>query len=167
MIVQTLRSDRIYRKVAQSAPEGRLELFRNEFMAPFMKQWQIQQIPFKAEEANGFDVITFNSMMHRSPDRITRHISSEIESISSDSLWLEWEQAVRKSLRLFYRDRKPSKNFEPVHMPYSAGYACGYHVMQYYLRKTGKTIFEATITPAAQILDEAKGFGDEETIING
>lgn len=59
------------------------------------------------------------------------------------------------------------QNFEPVNMPYSAGYACGYYLIQYYLRKTGRTIFEATITPAAQILDEVKGFWDEETIISG
>lgn len=66
MNIRSLRSDQIYQKVAQASPEEKLELFRNELMAPFMKQWQIQQIPFKAEEANGFDVVTFNSMMHRS-----------------------------------------------------------------------------------------------------
>ncbi|RLZ15320.1 Zn-dependent protease, partial [Proteus mirabilis] len=35
------------------------------------------------------------------------------------------------------------QNFTPVNMPYSAGYACGYHLIQYYLRRTGRTIFEA------------------------
>ncbi|WP_418304252.1 DUF2268 domain-containing protein [Paenibacillus ihbetae] len=59
------------------------------------------------------------------------------------------------------------QNSQPVNMPYSAGYACGYYLIRYYLRRTGKTIFEATITPAAQILDEVKGFWDEETIISG
>jgi len=307
MNIKTLRSDQIYQKVAQASPEEKLELFRNEMMAPFMKQWQIQKIPFRAEEANGFDVVTFNSMMHRSPDQITGQISPEIELISSDSFWLECEHAVRKSLHLFIeheislpvseylftiqlgnpesralvinegysgfggipgfiwgtllpneytiprmkvalahecnhnvryqfiqwdhtvnlgelivseglaenfatflfgeeflgpwvtktnaetlnRRIKPVlrdqlqltgfdqfapylygdeiaelQNFKPVNMPYSAGYACGYYLIQYYLRKTGKTIFEATITPAAQILDEVKGFWDEETIIS-
>lgn len=272
-----------------------------------MGQWKIQQIPFRAEEANGFDVITFNSMMHRAPDQITPQIAPEIEMISSDAFWLECEHAVRESLRQFsengvrlpvsdyvftiqlgnpenrsllinegysgfggipgyiwgtllpngytiprmkaalahecnhnvryqfiqwddtvnlgelivseglaenfatmrfgeeflgpwvtrtnaetlnkrikpvlreklgltgfdqfapylYGDEIAElQNFKPVDMPYSAGYACGYYLIQYYLRQTGKTIFEATITPAAQILDEAKGFWDEETIIN-
>ncbi|GIP23072.1 DUF2268 domain-containing protein [Paenibacillus sp. J22TS3] len=307
MNIRTLRSDHIYQKVAQASPEEKLELFRNEMMAPFMKQWQIQQIPFKAEEANGFDVISFNSMMHRSPDQITPEISADIEQISSETFWSECEQAVRKSLHLFveqginlpvseylftiqlgnpesraliinegysgfggipgfiwgtllpneytiprmkaslahecnhnvryqfiqwdhtvnlgelivseglaenyatfifgeeflgpwvtrtnadtlnkhikpvlrdllqltgfdqfapylYGDEIAKlQNLEPVNMPYSAGYACGYYLIQYYLRKTGKTIFEATITPAAQILDEVKGFWDEETIIS-
>lgn len=308
MNIQTLRSDRIYQKVAQAPPEEKLELFRNEMMAPFMKQWQIQQIPFRAEEVNGFDVITFNSMMHRAPHQITPQISAEIELISSESFWLACEHAVKKSLNLFVehginlpvsdylftiqlgnpenraltinegysgfggipgfiwgtllpneytmprmkaalahecnhnvryqfiqwdhtvnlgelivseglaenyatfifgeellgpwvtktnaetlnRQIKPVlreqlqltgfdqiapylygdeiaklQNFQPVNMPYSAGYACGYHLIQYYLRRTGKTIFEATITPAAQILDEVKEFWDEETIISG
>ncbi|MEX3616965.1 DUF2268 domain-containing protein [Paenibacillus glucanolyticus] len=300
MNITTLRSDHIYQKVAQALPEEKLELFRDEMMAPFMKQWQIQQIPFRAEEANGFDVVTFNSIMHRSPDQITPQISPEVELISSDSFWLECERAVRKSLHLFIeheinlpvseylftiqlgnpgnraltinegysgfggipgfiwgtllpneytiprmkaalahecnhnvryqfiqwdhtvnlgelivseglaesfaasmfgeewlgpwvtntnaetlnRHIKPVlrdqlapylygdelaelQNFKPVNMPYSAGYACGYYLIQYYLRKTGRTIFEATITPAAQILDEVKRFWDEETIISG
>ncbi|WP_127592915.1 DUF2268 domain-containing protein [Paenibacillus lautus] len=307
MKIKSLRSDHIYQKVAQASPEEKLELFRNEMMAPFKKQWQIQQIPFKAEEANGFDVITFNSMMHRSPDQITSQISAEIELISSESFWLECEHAVKKSLHLFVEHEinlpvseylftiqlgnpesraltinegysgfggipgfiwgtilpneytiprmkaalahecnhnvryqfiqwdhtvnlgelivseglaenyatfmfgeellgpwvtktnaetlnrciKPVlreqlqltgfdqfapylygdeiaklQNSKPVNMPYSAGYACGYHLIQYYLRKTGKTIFEATITPAAQILDEVEEYWNEETIIS-
>lgn len=307
MNIRTLRSDHIYLKVAQASPEEKLELFRNEMMAPFMKQWHIQQIPFRAEEANGFDVITFNSIMHRSPDQITPQISHEVELISSDSFWFECEHAVRKSLQLFMeheinlpvseylftiqlgnpesraltinegysgfggipgyiwgtilpnaytiprmkaalahecnhnvryqfiqwdhtvhlgelivseglaenyatfmfgeellgpwvtrtdavtlnRRIKPVlkeqlqltgfdniapylygdeiaklQNFKPVNMPYSAGYACGYYLIQYYLRKTGRTIFEATITPASEILDEVKEFWNEDTVIS-
>ena len=67
-------------------------------MAPFMKQMADSTDSFKAEEANGFDVITFNSMMHRSPDQITlRFRQAEIELISSESFWLECEHAVKKS----------------------------------------------------------------------
>jgi uncharacterized protein YjaZ len=308
MNITTLRSDHIYRKVAEAAPEDKLELFRNEMMGPFMGQWKIQQIPFRAQEPNGFDVVTFNSMMHRSPDEITPEISSEIEWISSDSFWCECEEAIRESLCLFVEHGirlpvsdyiftiqlgKPEnrslvinegysgfggipgyiwgtllpnaytvprmkvalthesnhnvryqfirwnpnvnlgelivseglaesfatyrfgeewlgpwvakteaetlnqrikpvlrerlqvtgfdqitpylygdeiaklQNYQPANMPYCAGYACGYHLIQYYLKQTGKTIFEATITPADHILEEVKGFWDEETIING
>ncbi|WP_340025924.1 DUF2268 domain-containing protein [Paenibacillus sp. FSL K6-1096] len=307
MKITALRSDHIYQKVIEAPPEDKLELFRNEMLAPFMKQWQIQQIPFRAEEANGFDVITFNSMMNRAPDQMTLDILSEVEWISADSFWSGCEQAVTTSLGQFIehgislpvsdylftiqlgdsgsraltinegysgfggipgfiwitllpnqhtlsrikaalahecnhnvryqyiqwdhtvdlgelivseglaenyatflygeevlgpwvsrtdtetlnRRIKPVlreklqltgfhqfapylygdelaelQNLQPVNMPYSAGYACGYHLIKYYLSKTGKTIWEATITPAAQILEEAKEFWDEETIIN-
>lgn len=46
----------------------------------------------------------------------------------------------------------------PIGMPYCGGYACGYYLIKYYLKKTGKTIFEATITPTSHILKEVKDF---------
>ncbi|KAJ53744.1 uncharacterized protein YjaZ [Clostridium tetanomorphum] len=46
----------------------------------------------------------------------------------------------------------------PVGMPYCAGYACGYQLIKHYLNKTGKTIFEATITPTSDILKETEDF---------
>lgn len=45
-----------------------------------------------------------------------------------------------------------------IGMPYCAGYACGYALIKHYLKKTGKTIFEATVTPTVDILKEAEDF---------
>ncbi|MFD0960028.1 DUF2268 domain-containing protein [Paenibacillus chungangensis] len=307
MNIRTLRSDHIYRKVAQAPHEEKVELFRQEMLAPFMKKWEIQQIPFKAEEPQGFDVMMLNNIMNLPPNQVTDQVSKEIELISSDSFWSACEEAITKSLHAFPEHgvklsvtdylftiqlgnpESPSlrlsegysgdggipgyifgtlvpnaytiprmkaalahecnhnvryqfiqwdhtvtlgelivseglaenfatmmygeellgpwvaktnaetlnkrikpvikeqlqitgfhkiapylygdeiailQNFEPVHMPYSAGYACGYYLIQYYLEKTGRSIFEATITPAEHILNETKGFWDEETIIS-
>ena len=47
---------------------------------------------------------------------------------------------------------------EPVDMPYCAGYACGYWLIKHYLKKSGKSIEEATITPTAEILKEVEDF---------
>ena len=55
------------------------------------------------------------------------------------------------------------QNYIPVGMPYCAGYACGYHMVKYYLNKTGKSIVEATILPAEEILKEINGFWEETT----
>lgn len=55
------------------------------------------------------------------------------------------------------------QNYIPVGMPYCAGYACGYHMVKYYLKKTGKSIVEATILPAEEILKEINGFWEEKT----
>ncbi len=48
-------------------------------------------------------------------------------------------------------------------MPYCAGYACGYYLIQYYLKKTGKTIEEASLLPASEILEEVEAFWTETT----
>ena len=48
-------------------------------------------------------------------------------------------------------------------MPYCAGYACGYYLIQYYLEKTGKSIEEASLLPASEILEEVEAFWTETT----
>lgn len=53
------------------------------------------------------------------------------------------------------------QNCSPVGLPYCAGYACGYHLVKHYLEKTGKTIVEATLLPAGEILEAAEDFWDE------
>lgn len=53
------------------------------------------------------------------------------------------------------------QGFEPVGLPYCAGYACGYYLVKHYLKKTGKNIVEATILPANEILKAAEDFWDE------
>lgn len=50
------------------------------------------------------------------------------------------------------------QGFFPVGLSYCAGYACGYHLIKYYLMKTGKSIEEATLTPTREILDAVKDF---------
>lgn len=54
-----------------------------------------------------------------------------------------------------------AQNYPPVGLPYCAGYACGYYMIKYYLEKTGKSIVEATILPAKEILDEIQDFWDK------
>ena len=47
---------------------------------------------------------------------------------------------------------------QPMGMPYCGGYACGYALIGHYLKKTGASIYEATITPTEEILKQAKDF---------
>lgn len=53
------------------------------------------------------------------------------------------------------------QNYPPVGLPYCAGYACGYHLVKYYLQKTGKSIVEATLLPANEILSAVEDFWNE------
>lgn len=50
------------------------------------------------------------------------------------------------------------QGYYPVGLPYCAGYACGYHMIKYYLKKTGKSIVEATLLPYDEIINEIKDF---------
>ena len=53
------------------------------------------------------------------------------------------------------------QNYPQVGLPYCAGYACGYHLVKHYLKKTGKHIVEATLLPAKEILDATEDFWNE------
>lgn len=50
------------------------------------------------------------------------------------------------------------QNYPPVGLPYCAGYACGYHLVKHYLKKSGNSIVEATLLPASEILKAAEDF---------
>lgn len=53
------------------------------------------------------------------------------------------------------------QNYPQVGLPYCAGYACGYHLVKHYLKKTGKSIVEATLLPASEILEVSEDFWNE------
>jgi uncharacterized protein YjaZ len=47
---------------------------------------------------------------------------------------------------------------ELLGVPPLAGYALGYRVVQQYIRRTGKTVPEATFVPAREIIGESNFF---------
>ena len=53
------------------------------------------------------------------------------------------------------------QNAPKAGLPYCAGYACGYHLVKHYLQKTGKSVVEATLLPAKEILDAAEDFWND------
>lgn len=59
---------------------------------------------------------------------------------------------------LYGDDIAKLQSYIPVGLPYCAGYICGYHLIKHYLAKTGKSVIEATIIPADEILAAAQDF---------
>ena len=51
-----------------------------------------------------------------------------------------------------------AQGYFEVGMPYCAGYACGYHMIKHYLKKTGKSVVDATILSAEEIMKELDDF---------
>lgn len=60
---------------------------------------------------------------------------------------------------IFGDDIAASFGLEQAGVPRYAGYAVGYHTVQAYLRRTGKTVVEATFVPAREIIAESGFFG--------
>lgn len=65
---------------------------------------------------------------------------------------------TKLSLYLYGDDIMAIRGAKPAGVPYCAGYACGYALIKYYLNKTGKSIYEATILSTEDILRETEEF---------
>lgn len=304
MKVTAIRSDKIYRKMVSANINECDDIYRYELMKPFEFKWACVQIPLKAKDEGGYDVITASSMSGvYLPRQIDKERTEDIEKISDEKFWEECKESIRKTLNgfqengislpiqeyiftillndplnpmskmtgdycgdggipgyiigttipnekslkmlpvalaheanhnvrwqfmkwsseitlgdmivseglaenfaalMFGEDKvgmwvkntttetlnsliKPAikenlncndfsrisaflygdeiiamRGIEPIGMPYCAGYECGYELIKYYLKKTGKTIFEATITKTSDILKDTEEFWDEE-----
>lgn len=89
-------------------------------------------------------------------------LNEYIKPIMKDSLLVNGFNDITAYM---YGDELASlQHYNLAGMPYCAGYACGYHMVKYYLNKTGKSIIDATILPAEEILKELDGFWEEETV---
>jgi len=300
MNITLLRSDEIYKKMMNSPKEKREDIYRYEMMKPFEFKWSCYNVPLKALQKGGYDVVMASTMLgYLSPLEVDETQKEKIDLISKDSLWKTCEKTIQNSLECFTKagyelpvkdymfsialgnPKSPymlmcdgycgeggipgyifallvpneytinrikvalahecshnvrfqffkwkdditlaemmihegiAENFAtsmfgedmvgpwvsktdietlndyikplikeglnvtgmaditaylygdemakmqgyfPVGLPYCAGYACGYHMIKFYLKKTGKSIEETTLTPASEIMKEIEDF---------
>lgn len=306
IIVKSVRSDEVYKKIMEAPIEKKDDIYRYELMKPFEGKWNVYNCPLKAKQPNGYDVIKASSLLGlMSPQKIDNSWASAIALLEDDDFWQRCTHSIETSLNCFtdagfelsfkkylftivllnpespysimcenytgdggipgyifgslvpseytmkrlpaalaheanhnvrfqfekwtnnislgaymiseglaenfatwiygedflgpwvsktdaqtlneyikplmqdaldvtgfenisaymYGDELAKmRNFFPVGLPYCAGYACGYYLIKYYLKISGKSIVEATFTPSEEILNETKEFWNEETI---
>lgn len=96
------------------------------------------------------------------------HAGPWVTSTTPDVLEHQIKPAIRQALGVqgmaalsayLYGDETAAlQGYSTVGMPYCAGYACGYHLVKHFLAETGTSIVDATLMPAADILDATKSF---------
>ena len=100
--VQAVRSDGIYRKIMEAPVSKKNDIYRYEMMKPFEKKWACYNVPMKAAQPNGYDVIMASGMLgHISPTKVDETQEQNIELISDNKLWKVCEESIRKSLNCF------------------------------------------------------------------
>lgn len=303
MEIKLIRSDEIYKRMINSPKEKRDDIYRYEMMKPFEYKWACINVPIKAAQKGGYDVVMASSMLgFLPPSEVNETQKRSIELISDNQLWQVCKKTIEDSLQRFeevgYELKVKDYNFSlllanpespyvkmsdgyagdggipgyifvslvpneytisripaalahecnhnvrwqfqkwsmgvtladmmvseglaenfatnmygeeylgpwvskteieilnkvikpiiknglgatgfdnitaylygdelaqlqgflPVGLPYCAGYACGYYLIKHYLKKTGRSIEEATLTPTADIMKEVEGFWNE------
>ena len=102
MKLSYVRSDAVYKKIMEAPVEKKNDIYRYELMMPFKGKWDCYQIPMKAATPNGYDIIMASDMLgFISPTKVDQSQKANIESLSSDRLWVSCEQSIRKSLECF------------------------------------------------------------------
>ncbi|CAM4262079.1 DUF2268 domain-containing protein [Saccharibacillus endophyticus] len=69
--------------------------------------------------------------------------------------------------RLYGDEIAALQGMSPAGLPYGAGYACGYHLIRHYLRKTGDSIEQATLKSADEILRATEDYWHAESVVDG
>ena len=102
MKLSYVRSDAVYKKIMEAPVEKKNDIYRYELMMPFKGKWDCYQIPMKAATPNGYDIIMASDMLgFISPTKVDQSQKANIESLSSDRLWVSCEQSIRRSLECF------------------------------------------------------------------
>ena len=102
MIITAIRSDAIYRKMKDAAPDEKENIYRDELMKPFEFKWACVGIPLKAETEGGCDVVSAAAMSgYYAPAQITQERSAEIDQISKETFWADCENSIRNTLSGF------------------------------------------------------------------
>ena len=56
-IIEIVKSDEIYRKIANASLEKKDDIYRYDFMKKFEKKWDMYHCPLKAKQSGGYDVV--------------------------------------------------------------------------------------------------------------
>lgn len=90
MVVQLIRSDKVYQAMLRMPVEARRDYFRKHVLEEFRPKFACQKIPFEGAE---FDVFSMLGMTHYLPEEIGESLLEEINAICSEKIW-------KKSLNL-------------------------------------------------------------------
>ena len=102
MKITAIRSDRVYRRMMDAAPDEKAGIYREELMKPFAFKWTCAGIPLSAETEGGFDVVSAAAMSgYYAPAQITQERRAEIEGISDEAFWGRCEGSIRHALSGF------------------------------------------------------------------
>lgn len=100
--VQAVRSDGIYRKIMEAPASKKNDIYRYEMMKPFEKKWACYNVPMKAVQPNGYDVIMASGMLgFLLPEKIDEKSAESIILLRDNQFWNNCQKSIERSLKCF------------------------------------------------------------------
>lgn len=101
-MIHLVRSDKVYKNMMNAPKEKREDIYRYEIMKPFEYKWSCINVPLKAKQKGGYDVIMASDMLgFMKPSEIDEKSKNAIELISDDKLWEACGRTIQDSLNKF------------------------------------------------------------------
>lgn len=102
MRVREVRSDRVYNEILHAKEDKKDDIYRYELMDEFYYKWSCYNIPIKAKQKGGYDVIMASSMLgYMVPTEIDESKSQEVKYLNNDEIWNLCTKSIENSLKTF------------------------------------------------------------------
>lgn len=104
MIVKSVYSPDIYRKIMDASQDKKENIYRYELMLPFKGKWDCCHIPMKASREGAYDIIMANNRMGIFPPaEVDLTTKAWIDAISDQKLWDACRKSIENALARFIR----------------------------------------------------------------
>ena len=102
MKITAIRSDAVYKKILNSSMDKKDDIYRYELMKEFAHKWACYNVPIKAKQKGGYDVIMACSMLgYLVPSKVDESIYGEVTALGEDHIWTLCTKSIEKSLSTF------------------------------------------------------------------
>ena len=105
MKIIEVRSDEVYKKIMNAPIDKKEDIYRYEIMKPFEFKWECVNVPIKAKQKGGFDVIMASDMLGFLPVKlIDINKEEEINMLSDNNIWTSCKETIENSINVFIKE---------------------------------------------------------------
>jgi uncharacterized protein YjaZ len=102
MEIKNIRSDEIYKKIIAAPLEKKDDIYRYEMMKPFEKKWACYNVPLRAKQKNGYDVVMASNMLgYLAPSKVDESQKESVNLLSENSFWQSCQTSIEDALGRF------------------------------------------------------------------
>lgn len=102
MEIKNIRSDEIYKKIIAAPLEKKDDIYRYEMMKPFEKKWACYNVPLRAKQKNGYDVVMASNMLgYLAPNKVDESQKESVNLLSENSFWQSCQTSIEDALGRF------------------------------------------------------------------
>jgi uncharacterized protein YjaZ len=102
MNIIAVRSDKVYKKILEAPEDKKNDIYRYELMSEFAFKWSCYNVPMKAKQDGGYDVIMASSMLgFIAPKDVNHTKKDDVLGLCNEQLWKCCTESIESALSKF------------------------------------------------------------------